>query len=859
MIRFDEIEGIDIGRHRRLHKKIKGNVLGLWGVSGTGKSTFLQLVEWLLNGSIKTRNNDPIGEFIRNNEAEDIKKMTGMAKLTVDGKPLQITRSQSRSGSGTREVKWDLVDGKWKDTETSAAGAAKLIADLVGANQKAVSSIVFIRQGEFGKLFSGLDTDRREFFVRLLMLGHLEKIAGVIDTYRKQMAVTDLSTLKDQAETAYRQAVDFFELAEGELSRLKSYSKEIAGSIALGGLLDARATREGDLADATAALNAGLAPSGLTLAGFPAFEESTELELTRLRDALAKTIAARQALAGLLSQRSELQSSITAGEAWLEKSKQHRDLTTRLVALDGSKDAADPRIEIATIDRLVADRRELSELAAALPSLAADFVQGRELAERLDNEHAALVLAEAEAVSNQRRTASDLQHAIALRASLEGHDSQQCQVCGSDHPDKGFLDRAIATLEVSVEGAMVVTNKVTATQRDLAEKQGPARQTAATLKATIDRNVAAMNRLMESLTDARDDADLATRRGELLAEVNVYDENQTLRRHLVSQIGTIQLGSHTYTEEDVSNNRSKHSGINAMISMTTPSDEIEATERRLREEGTTLRSNLDRLTTLVAARNKAFEAESASKAALQNKVTELSASAPFLMSTISKAGVMTRQLVSETLEDFRERHSRFDVQSGVLTSATTTMNNASSTLQELELRIAEQKGRITIGNELKAVREAFLPTGITTDYLTHQFERIAVAAQDHLAQMSADFMVISSEKSPLSFDFVMLNEPNASWLGQNRMSGGQQVKLAIAVLLAIHELVIPQVGLLVLDEPSTHLDADSRVALAEVLRDIGARGNFQLIVCDHSPELRAAYTDEIELHAGPSHLIGSDL
>jgi DNA repair exonuclease SbcCD ATPase subunit len=249
------------------------------------------------------------------------------------------------------------------------------------------------------------------------------------------------------------------------------------------------------------------------------------------------------------------------------------------------------------------------------------------------------------------------------------------------------------------------------------------------------------------------------------------------------------------------------------------------------------------------AADSAGDAHETQQTALRNLVMDISMVRPFLHSSLNALGVLTPITVAQVLADLREKQTKYDAQTGQVDAAKRSMHEGSARLQEIDTRIAEQQNRITIGKELEAVRAAFIPTGITTEYIAHQFQRIAVVAQDHLAQMSADFMVVASEERALSFDYLRLNEAGGAWLDQDSMSGGQQVKLAIAIILAIHELIIPQVGLLVLDEPSTHLDTDSRIELANVLKEIGRRGNFQLIICDHSPELKDAYTDTIELSA----------
>ena len=66
------------------------------------------------------------------------------------------------------------------------------------------------------------------------------------------------------------------------------------------------------------------------------------------------------------------------------------------------------------------------------------------------------------------------------------------------------------------------------------------------------------------------------------------------------------------------------------------------------------------------------------------------------------------------------------------------------------------------------------------------------------------------------------------------------MKLAVAFLLGLQSTTIPDVGLLVMDEPSTHLDPDCVDELRELLTVMGpqfAAREAQIIVCDHNPRL----------------------
>lgn len=853
MIRLNYIEGRDIGRHRIISKKITGNVLGLWGVSGAGKSTVLQLIEWLLNGAIE--HSDPIGEFVRKSETEDIKKMTGNAQFSVDGSPAEIDRSQSVSGTATRELRWDRQGSDWGVVKKSAAEVNDLMATLVGANQKAISSIVFIRQGAFGKLFSGLDSERRDFFVRLLMLGHLEKIAGVVDTYRKQMmgSVQDLSALRDQSETAYNQARSYFEEVEFEMRTLRSLRPELEAGAELRRSWDQVHSREADHQSQGVVLDAVLAELGLTRAGMHGWIEETKQKLEKLRDDLRTAQGRLTSRNTYATSQANLNTEIQRIKAWMEKSTKLSEVEARLQSIADEAGKPDPRIRIRQLDEWERAYRmveALNQRIAAIPAVDTEGLQAKKAASDAANTKSS------ESYAAWQKAKSDLSDLEKLAEVAHAPtDGESCRLCGNDHPDPKFIATAMENTRALAERLGADSNQVEDERRATSAAYAEAQRAASVIDEQRRSLAADLAREQTNLTGATDGASIVAERDQLHALVPAYDQAKTLHGHLSEEARALRLsvGSASFTQNDLASKEAELDLAVQMLGMLPPSAELDASIRELTESGVSARAQLDKLmkqVDLFAASDAAVKSHTDALTALVEKVTK---ERPYLVTSVQAlAPVITPENLDKVLEGFRERQTEFDAKTGKLEAARRGMVDADSNLQEIDVRIAEQQNRITIGKELENVRSAFLPSGITTEYLTHQFRRIAVAAQDHLAQMSADFMVIASEQRALSFDFLRLNEPGAAWLGQNRMSGGQQVKLAIAVLLAIHELIIPQVGLLVLDEPSTHLDADSRIALAEVLREIGNRGNFQLIVCDHSPELKDAYTDIIELTDAPN-------
>ena len=87
-------------------------------------------------------------------------------------------------------------------------------------------------------------------------------------------------------------------------------------------------------------------------------------------------------------------------------------------------------------------------------------------------------------------------------------------------------------------------------------------------------------------------------------------------------------------------------------------------------------------------------------------------------------------------------------------------------------------------------------------------------------------------------------------MDQCKLSGGQRVRASVAFLLAVQSLVIPDVGLLMLDEPSMHLDQESQENLRDLISNLAEslrREEKQLVVVDHCPVLMPAFRRVITL------------
>lgn len=199
MLLIKSLKLTDFGRHKSVDANFDGHVVGLTGSNGLGKSTVLQALQFAYTGTVETEPARPLLNFIRRSSGDNPPKFAEVESTFVaDGKEGRIIRRITRT-SITRKLYWDGSD----KPITSDKEVSRILEEIMGVDKKAVNSTVFIRQGEMASMFKQ-ETERRDFYTRLLMLGHLAKVANVIETHRSHLSGTlaDLGAVRDAADSA---------------------------------------------------------------------------------------------------------------------------------------------------------------------------------------------------------------------------------------------------------------------------------------------------------------------------------------------------------------------------------------------------------------------------------------------------------------------------------------------------------------------------------------------------------------------------------------------------------------------------------------------------------------------------------
>lgn len=849
MFRIKSIELKDVGRHHHIKKSLDGHLIGLAAPNGAGKTTVLQAIQWVLTGNIDAK--DPISAWIRRtSDGNGPSSMSGTIEFESDGKKGTISRKATMT-SQTRKLTFEgLLDDKGKPTIlTSDADVSAALFQILGVDKKAINTTVFIKQGEIGKLF-GLDTERREFYTKLMMLGSLDKIGDITEGFRKQVggSIQDLSALKDAADRVYEEALSQHEAYSSELDKMRDWSAEQQASNQLVALISASLTADQAYEDARrkdVGLEAELA--GRSVAQF---QEQWRSKLDTARCGLAEANAADSLYWSLdrevaaFQKRVELTIKLGEDIARLVELSQQRAVYVSATARDH------PQVIIDSCNSKLAARARAKEI---LPLTSAASL--RLSAATVEAERANGGMSAQEAIWRQHnKTHQTATTNYQLRKELwdevsksQNCDSAQCVVCGGAANIK-FLEKSLkyseelmtrsrSEVDASTMNGALARQAQKNSERELASAQD---EEARLGKELSDLKIAmadmpSTDSLNQALLDAQE---ALTRYSSAAAHLTHIDEE-------VRRLGLSARVPDALSLPELQAALAK--SVNDLEACNKPDVNL-AKRSACASDVKTSEEQLEFLANNLEQSRKAHEAQANAVAAAEAHLKHVEVAHPTLYQLLSKE-IIDHAFAMTVAEDVGKRQETFVEQRGKMSASKLSLDGASGAVEELDLRIAEQKSRMLLEERLKRVRDAFKPAGVTTEFLDYKFNRIAEMATNYLAEAGADFIVAASSDSPLSYDFLRTDRPDEAWLSQSRLSGGQRVRLAIATLRAIHALIMPNVGLLVLDEPTTHLDDVAKKSMAEMLRRIGEEETLQMIICDHDPVLIDAFSDVIEIPA----------
>lgn len=848
-MRLKELQLENWGPHVGLTCDLDSSMTGIIGANGTGKSSILTAIAYAITGTLPLSKERYINRY--NPDVPELCGKKHKARVTlkfeVHGQEGEITREVWDSGSA-RTLKWH------GETIKKQADVDRIVEDLVGADKAALQNAVFIQQGELTGLIKGTPATRQEIFKKLINLNFLATRAEDIRSKLRLLETRGAVDYKSQI-TEVRQRIAFKQQEADAFERTLKPYREVKASDEMfsAWLQDDKAIRD--------------------------MQTACRVHEETLKHIRASISANEKTDIEELQREAHLTSMIHENCELCLKYIRNIDEVQKLLAV------YQPQLEKHTVaEKKLKEMPHKEEHLQAAIIYAEAFLQYGQL--KLDLQRASSKALELEAKlkkcnqipkDTETRLQTQQAHLISIkeqikelgvhRMVLQGGRSS-CPICHSPLTTETML----RNLEVSTiqEGmAELESREVRLKQEQLYTEEQIIdcnyrleNNTKEREKVIHDLAIAenAKTRLHEALdVEAQKMLD-TTGLGSELVDLNQAAESA---EKLHQELQELQQVKRDLLPQEVRDN--------LLTNIKNCKESISVNKEKLRKEwAAAVARNIDDEPTMeevsgydevimqrmmdASAKISEIKTLHDQEAKAQEKLSELQQKIEVLNTDEHKVGYQT---FLELVEEWTE-HDTLETmwiamckEGAAHEERLRIMRDVVKEDRELLRRMeeAQEKTKRIQGaaEELRVLSAMLAREGLPMAFMQAVFEQLTGMIQGFLAQMGANFMVRADAQRPCSFLFT---NAEGYEMPQELLSGGQAVRLALAMLLAAQRLILPEVGLLILDEPTSHVDAEGVENMRSLFEESAAllqNAGMQLLVVDHNPALQAGFTKSIVL------------
>lgn len=839
----------NIGRFEHFEFKLSGPISGIMGPNGKGKSTLMRCLAFGFTGELRMSNKQERAEsFVRFWGHPEKGAANGSVEINFEheGETGTIFRQIGKSP----KVWMEWAEHRGKNKITSAGGVDKVLKDIIGADKKAINEAVFIKQSELDALLFGDQASREEMFVKVLLVSHLEKVSKSAETKAiiLQKEIVDntqvLDNLRSQQREIDERLTDLVKNPvpdnSSQLSILRTWVQQLD-------VYD-RSTAEaesiwGQITQRTESTKTQLASMGLVdYPDLPSLivslqedlkkAESQKTSATEKYRDLSVRIEAKKRHDSLLQEEARLRpvvESLKKEMADIEASPeyQHHGFLDKL------------RADINTHSRRAFITAEQSRLYSILGTLTDEAQKNSEEMQRLGPlvEEAAVQLEPLREQMIQKRTAVD------FARSLHKLCGSQCPTCHTT-VDQDMISRHTGNASEAELASLV--SQFNAAQKKLDDLRNEFRR-ASEVCSGSNKTLAAhrenLSRLETELNELTlhyptlDNAGCQSRIPGIEANINAFNRvshqlaiQEPALKKVVDQLAVISV-------EGFEGLETAHA---------TAADEFSRHTQNVNQISNqlTLASSGQQALGDLAGRNIAAK-ETAERARLSMLQQEAS------------FGPATKLAISNSGNDFRSAlrlmesdQNSYQEYLGTKAAVQQQLDGIIRRITDLENIDRVNDGKRALIRDLELIKNAFSRKAIPMSYVRDRFAQLADLTRQNLSMFESNFTVEAHEETPVTFTFTRLDDDSGYVMDQEKLSGGQRVRLSICFLKAVQQLIIPNIGLLSLDEPSVHLDDSSVEQLRELLETMGRtlqNTGAQVIVCDHNKILESSFSSKVSL------------
>lgn len=821
----------NFGPHEDLFLDTAASVVAILGPNGGGKTRILRAIDFAFSGELDVKNQqDAVRVGAVDKKGEPVTNGSVCVTFRKDGNEGEIFRQIGTSPR--RHLKWDgEVIKKEVDIQ-------RVLKEVLNCDKRAISLAVFLTQGKIGDFLFLTPAEREKEFTRMCLIDHLNKVGDLVDqeTLNVRKLITDHGSKMDEVEGQLRDAEAVAHLASVRVSECSDHGATISWAEAVTKArydLDTQQAEVqvavGSLRDAEAKVGSLKLPDGLT----------PEDDLEALRTKLENARAANVKITTLRQNLEQVNGALALAASFQAKVVETMPVALEIGQID-NRLAALQQVHAAHVN-LENAQKVLSAHAEAAASAEGEVNSLKGLI--ADTEAKVKELEKDPAIVEGRDVVLGLTgKASAIEKILEAVGAQDgctCPACKTGTISAESLRQEAAALRQEVTSRSAALGAWSEAQAALTS----ARTALETRSARLTEFSARAAEAETSLKAAQD----------AVAAVGPYDPQEAAqlnqrRAELSSVISTSKLNAEAAERE-----RTRAAQLAPAGAATLEAEIKGLEESALSPEAISVLSAQVSALVVYARQAEALNQEVAAAKALLSKarsdamlktqrVEELQNAQPKEVTELGKS-------VPEALEYFRQKQAERSRLQGEMDQATKVVRRLEQRREEIRKLMDAQAGIRSLITKLERIKALFSRGGIQRKYLVEMFGALATLTAENLSHWESDFVVREDPDNVCNFLFCRLKEPDV-WMDQAQLSGGQRIRLSLSFLLAVQQIVFPDINFMVLDEPSVHLDTEGVKDLGNMFQTLASRmenQESQVIVVDHHADLRSSFQKVIQL------------
>lgn len=837
------------GPHKNLDVNLDSGIVGIVGRNGCGKSNLLQAIDYAFTGNLDGKTG---ASYIRNYGIEG-----GASKAVVQVK----FRKGSKEGTITREVgpkssKRLLV---WEGEKyTKLDEVDEMIKSILGTDKASLANAAFIKQGDVAAIVQGTPAERNEIFRKLVQLAFAEQRSNELNSRIVAMESGLVDYTEAKAETAAKLASRKEELAALH-SELASYDwLDDIGTLqavrhathTLSTLRSAESKAENAAADlvrlheSVAAVKADVTrATGISSDDIESVYLTAGKEAMEARDKMAAAEAVAMRWAAKKSADSDLEKAEKTLAEHLEAlglngSSYTEVLQAKQAKVDEARRLVD---EVAAADAVRSEernlRRELDDVVKQTEEAKRKLKTARDEVAMLDAVKSALLSTDVNLAMARNR----------LKIVSESKDGKAtCPCCGQE---------VVLGPDDTVEAITNNINHMEAVRTSLTESLNATQGSVAAAEGALSVIEGRREVIQRKLEDAA--AKLSSivwegmpEYGEAVSAMNLVDRDlRAYEARVSAMLEATKLRDMCQARVDEAANAIKDDG---------PVQDITA----LSAEYSRKAAVVDALSAHYHKYAEAVRSLTAAELCLEDcNTAQAEASAEYekaINDDLYKAAVDECD-IDDSYELMQAVAGKYEEKAELRKQAASVEGAIQAAKQDLELieaKIERNAKKAALIEDLKKVRQIVGKNGIPMSYMDSTFRKMSAVVSDLLAKMGANFTVEPDPSLPVTFKFTRTDNGSGYAMPQEKLSGGQAIRLALSVLIACQQLVLPDMGLLVLDEPSSHVDDEGVASMRDMFGELGVMldsADMQLIVVDHNVNLTSSFGRTVQLGLEENH------